>query len=256
MGKLDADILAIDVGNTSTLFGHFHSGRLVKSFRLLTPELVTARLNRLKKEFPLSRIRCAVIASVVPQAERLLRRVIPKRFHVKTLSLGREIRLPIKNKARYPGEVGVDRLVNALAAYRRYGREAIVVDFGTAITFDVISRKGEYLGGVIAPGIEISLEALYQKTALLPKISLVHPRRVIGRDTVECIRIGCSFGIGGLCDRIITEITDRHRFQPVVVATGGYAKFMAKYSKKVDRIDNRLTINGIWLAYEEGQKKT
>jgi type III pantothenate kinase len=157
--------------------------------------------------------------------------------------------VPIINRYRTPREVGVDRLVNALAAHRRYRRAVIVIDFGTAITFDFVSKKGEYLGGVIAPGIETSLEALFQKTALLPRIRMAKPRSVMGRDTVESIRAGCAYGIGGLCDRVVEEIRRHYRSKPLVIATGGYARFMRRYSRSIQKIDGCLTLHGIYQTY-------
>ena len=241
-------IIAIDIGNTSTAFGYFNNGRLVRTKRLLTCRLESKAIGFLKWYFPLKRMDAAVVASVVPDKSSFLKKALPKKLGLKTVVLGRDIPVPIKNKYKNPGEVGIDRLVNAFAFFEKYKRGGIVVDFGTAITFDVVSKRGEYLGGVIAPGIEISLEALYQRTALLPEIRLSHPKNMIGKDTVESIRIGCSHGIGGLCDRIIGEISARFASQPLVLATGGYARFMSRYSRKINVIDTHLTLRGIALA--------
>ena len=194
------DILAIDIGNTSTFFAHFAGQRIKKSCRMATHSLtVDAIINRYKN----------------------------------------------------PRQVGVDRLVNAAAAFDRYHRDTIVIDFGTAITFDIVSKKGEYLGGVIAPGIEITLEALNQKTALLPKIRLTHPKNLIGRDTAESIRVGCSVGLGGLCDRLVERISRRYHLHPLVIATGGYARFMTRYCKSIQKIDTELTVRGILLSFKK-----
>ena len=161
------DILAVDIGNTSVFFAHFSGQRIKKSCRIATHSLNINTLVMLKKKLFLQDIRTAVIASVVPQATHLLQREIGKKLGLKTYTIGKDFDAPIINRYKNPRQVGVDRLVNAAAAFDRYHRDAIVIDFGTAITFDIVSKKGEYLGGVIATGIEITLEALNQKTALL-----------------------------------------------------------------------------------------
>lgn len=245
------DILAIDIGNTSTFFAHFSGKRIKKSTRITTHSLTAKTLAMLKKKFSLQNIRTAVIASVVPQAANRLQREITKKWGLKTYAIGKDFDAPIINRYKNPRQVGVDRLVNAAAAFDRYHRDAIVIDFGTAITFDIVSKKGEYLGGVIAPGIEISLEALNQKTALLPKIRLAHPKNLIGRDTAESIRVGCSVGLGGLCDRLVEQISRRYHLDPLVIATGGYARFMARYCKRIQKIDAELTMRGILLSFKK-----
>lgn len=242
-------LLVADVGNTSALFALFQNGRFKNRLRLSTHRLKRQGLARLKSRFKRSGIEAAVIASVVPWAGNYLKKNIPRCLGFKAYLIGRDLQVPMPNRYRNPRQVGMDRLMNALAAYRRYRRALVIVDFGTAITLDVVSEKGEYLGGVIAPGIEISLEALFQKTALLPRIRLLHPSHVIAKDTVESIRVGCSVGIGGLCDRLVERIRKRLRRKPLVVATGGYADFMARYSEKIDRIDADLVLKGIVLTY-------
>ena len=173
---------------------------------------------------------------------------------LKIVEAGKDFPIPIKNCYRTPRQVGVDRLINPAAAFHQFKKDLIIIDFGTAITFDVVTQKGEYLGGVIAPGIEISLEALYQKTALLPKIRLAHSKNIIGRNTVESIRAGCSFGIAGLCERIVHEIKKQRRIKPLVIATGGYAHFISKYLKIIDHVEPNLTLNGIRLCMSSPKK--
>ncbi len=248
-------ILAVDIGNTSVLFGYYDRGHLKKTFRLATKRIRSKEIRSLKKRFPIHELEAAIIASVVPPLGKQLRKKLRKDLGISSYLIGKDIPIPIVNRTRSPRQVGIDRLMNAIAAFDRYRRPAIIVDFGTAITFDVVSNKGEYLGGVIAPGIEISLEALFQQTALLPKIRLAHPAHFIGRDTVESIRIGCSVGIGGLCDRIIERIKKRYRLRPVIIATGGYAAFMARYCSARGRIDPWLTLKGILLTYQHHLKK-
>ncbi len=244
------DLILVDVGNTSAHFTRYTRGRFVKEARVPTSGLDDAALRRLARGFSLKGARAAVIASVVPAAGKFLERHLVSRFDLETHLIGPSFPVPITNLYKKPAQVGTDRLVNAAAAYRRFKKELVIVDFGTAITFDVVSKKGEYLGGVIAPGIEITLEALFQKTALLPKTRLEHPKAVIGRDTVESIRIGSSCGIGGLCDRIIDLIAEKRGSKPIVVATGGYASFMTRYCRRLGLIDPDLTMKGILLTYK------
>lgn len=243
------EIIAADIGNTSTLFGYFNGRRLKKKVRVSTAHLKTQAMRALRNHFPLKRVEALVVASVVPQAGQYLRKAVPQKLKLPAFLIGLDIPVPIKNKYRNPRQVGIDRLMNALAGFQKYQRSLIIVDFGTAITFDVVSKKGEYRGGVIAPGIEISIEALYQKTALLPRIKLARPGSILGRTTTESIQSGCTYGIGGLCDRIIHEIETQLRFRPFILATGGYASFMSKYCHRLRTIDPDLTLKGVLASY-------
>jgi type III pantothenate kinase len=243
----------VDVGNTSVHFARYAKGVFSRQTRVPTRELSAKALRDL--DFLFDEAQAAVVASVVPFAGKLLKGELVSRFGLKTFLIGPDFPAPIVNRYRKPSRVGTDRLVNAVAAFHEFKKELVILDFGTAITFDVVSRKGEYLGGVIAPGIEISLDALFQRTALLPRTRLEHPSAVIGRDTAESIRIGCSYGIGGLCDRMVDTISRKHRLKPVVLATGGYARFMKRYCRSVDRIDDDLTLKGILLTYKKALDK-
>ncbi len=245
------DLLAVDIGNTSTCFARFAGGKFKNIFRLSTKDLVKPSGTLLKKKLWKKNIQAAVIASVVPSAGESLKSTLSGSFGIKTYLIGKDFQAPVTNLYKDPEQVGADRLMNAIAAFDRTRKEAIVIDFGTAITFDIISKKGEYLGGVIAPGIEISLEALYQRTALLPKIRLAHPKNLIGKDTIESIRVGCSVGIGGLCDRVVSEIVKKYHLKPVVIGTGGYALFMRKYCSCIESMDAMLTMKGIVLSYKK-----
>ena len=252
--KIKNSVIAIDVGNTSTHFAYFSQGKIRRQFRLRTKEAAKNGVAMLKSKFPLDRCGAVVIASVVPNEGLALEQNIFSKLEIETFLIGKDLVPPIVNLYKKPRQVGIDRLMSAIAAYAQFKKEVIVIDFGTAITFDVISKKGEYLGGVIAPGIEISLDALFRKTALLPKIKLKHPRSIVGKDTAESIRIGCSVGIGGLCDRIVEEICRKYHFKPVIVATGGYANFMSKYSRSFNKIEPQLILKGVLLSYFSDQK--
>ena len=246
------NFLAIDVGNTSIHFALCRGGRFVRHFRIATKDGSKSAIAAIQKNRAMAP---AVIASVVPAVGELLKKNIKRKLGLPAYLIGKDITLTIKNKYKNPKQVGVDRLLNAMAAYKEHPGELIIVDFGTAITFDVVSKKGEYLGGVIAPGIEISLDAIFQRPALLPKTKLEHPKDLIGRDTVESIRVGCSVGIGGLCDRVIEEISTRYRMKPYVIATGGYAEFISRYCRYIRKIDPDLIMKGIGLAFCRSVRK-
>ena len=239
------NILAIDIGNTSAHLALYSNGRFGTEFRVPTAQLQQLAATQIRKRVSPKNLTAAVIASVVPEAGRRLKKIISDEFGFPVWLIGKDVPVPIVNRYKNPRQVGIDRLLNAYAAYRLYRRALVIIDFGTAITFDIVSKKGEYLGGIIAPGIEISLEALFQKTALLPKIRLRHPSSLIGRDTVESIRVGCSVGIGGLCDRVIERLRRTSLRNPLVIATGGYARFMRRYCKSIDKIDDQLVLKGI-----------
>mgnify|MGYP001569197767 CR=1 FL=1 len=240
--------LAVDAGNTSIHFAFYKKGARRRHLSVSSRVSKKILTRFLAKHFSGLRQAEVVIASVVPDVNGILKDFFGKKQEVRMRFVGAKLPVGMVNRYQNPKQVGVDRLLGALAAYRRFRKELIVIDFGTAITFDVVSRKGEYLGGAIAPGIEISLEALFQKTALLPKIVLEHPRNVIGRNTTESIRVGCSVGIGGLCDRMVEAISKKHRLKPVVIATGGYAAFMKKYCRSIHHIDPNLILDGILLT--------
>lgn len=237
-------LLAIDIGNTSIAFGIFKGKRLVRTWKVSTQEVIKKRALKLPKG-----IDSAIISSVVPKATPMIKKTIARQYKIQPLVLGENIKAPIKNLYRKPRQVGQDRLVNAVAAKKLYGYPAVVIDFGTAITFDVISKKGEYLGGVIFPGIETSLNALSQKAALLPKIKVALPKDLIGRDTVDSMRSGVFYGIGALCDGLISKL--KAKYGPMrVIATGGHCSLMKKYSKSIGIISPNLTLKGLRIIRE------
>ncbi|MEQ8161023.1 MAG: type III pantothenate kinase, partial [Smithellaceae bacterium] len=151
-------------------------------------------------------------------------------------------------------EVGADRIVNAVAAYHKYKRESIIVDFGTATTFDYISKKGEYLGGCIAPGIVISSEALFQRAAKLPRVEFSRPKTIITKDTISAMQAGIMFGYAGLVDGIVERIKAEVKTDPLVIATGGLAKVVAKETKTIDKIEEMLTLDGLLIIYKMNAK--
>lgn len=224
-------VLAIDVGNTSTSFGLFEGKNLKRKWRSSTPNLITLR------KIPVKRI---IISSVVPKADRIIKRLYPQARFVTALNI-KGLRIKIRNKR----EIGADRVVNALAALRLYGKPAIIVDFGTATTFDALSAKGEYLGGAIAPGIDLTRDILHERTAKLPRIKIKPPRKVIGNSTVEALRSGMVHGYAALVEGMIARFKKQLGEKTKVIATGGYAELIGKYARGIDIIDEDLTLKGL-----------
>ncbi|MFA4844212.1 MAG: type III pantothenate kinase [Candidatus Margulisiibacteriota bacterium] len=246
-------LLAIDIGNTNIVFGVFAGKKIVKQWRVSTPKTTLQSLPAIKG------IDQILVASVVPSLDKSLAKLLVKKYGVKphfvTASNIPGVRIRMRNK----NEVGADRVVDALAAYKLYGGPVIVVDFGTATTFDVINAKGEYLGGAIAPGILLARDALHAQTAKLPRIELKAPRSVIGNNTVEAIRSGLVLGYVSLVEGMIKRIK-KELIPPSlpkrggrgvsykVIATGGLAPLICKQTGIVDIIDENLTLKGLMLC--------
>ncbi|MEW6171158.1 MAG: type III pantothenate kinase, partial [Candidatus Omnitrophota bacterium] len=228
---MNKKLLAIDVGNTNINFGLFSNGHLIKKFIIPTN----------KYNFKLIKINKAlfddvIICSVVPKITKILELDF-KKLDKKPLVLGKNLAVPIKNLYRKPKEVGQDRLVNAYAGIKLYGKPLIAIDFGTAITFDIISKNKEYLGGMILPGLNLSLEALNKYTALLPRIKLEAPREFIGRDTKNSMLSGIIYGFSSLTDDLIVRIKEKIGKNALVIGTGGNINLIGKYCRKIDIID-------------------
>jgi type III pantothenate kinase len=252
-------LLTIDIGNTNIAIGIFKGKRLITHWRIVTQAERTADEYYLifKNLFAEAKIRiegikAIIICSVVPKALSILKETIKRLFKVKgtVIILGENLEVPIKNLYHNPKQVGQDRLANAFAGYTLYGSPLIIIDFGTAITFDLVSSKGEYLGGIIAPGIEISLEALSQRTALLPHVELAKPKGLIGKDTMNSIRSGIFYGFSGLCDGLVKRLKEELGKNTKVVATGGQAEIIATYCQTIDKVNKLLTLEGLRLIYE------
>lgn len=238
-------LLAIDIGNTNTNFGLFRGSRLTKKFSFPTK---ACRPGQLRKKLRGSPVTGVIVSSVVPEATTELKRTLRALGMRKPRILGQDAFVPVKNRYRKPAQVGQDRLVNAFAAIRLYGAPAVIVDFGTAITFDVVSRNREYLGGIIVPGIRISLDALAGQTALLPKIRPNKPRELIGKDTRSSILSGAVFGFSALADRLIERIRGSLGQKMRVIATGGDAGLIAPYCRNFQVVDPDLTLKGLCLT--------
>lgn len=246
-------LLAIDIGNTNISCGIFKGLKLVKQFDIPTRVYLKTKLAKNLKNHP--KISASIICSVVPEVTKIISRDLESLTNKITYVIGKDLIVPIKNLYHKPKQVGQDRLVNAYAASNLYPAPLIVIDSGTAITFDAISRNKAYLGGLIFPGMEISLAALKEKTALLPLVKLAKPQRLIGRDTKNSILSGIVFGTAALCSELTKSIKQRLGKDTLVVGTGGNIRLIKKYSKVHIKIDQDLTLKGINLAYKHGIKK-
>jgi type III pantothenate kinase len=194
-----------------------------------------------------------IISSVVPPVDSTLRQVCENYFHLQPLIVEPGIKTGMPMLIDNPTELGADRLVNAIAAFERYGGPCVVVDFGTATTFDVISAKGEYLGGAISPGLGISADALFTRAARLGRIDIKRPAKVIGTNTVTHLQSGIYFGYIGLVDGILDRIVDELGVRPRVIATGGLARQISEDSRFIDEIDDMLTLDGLRILFERNR---
>ena len=245
-------IITIDIGNSTIGFGFIKDGHVERVSKIENEprsELVRAKLaNFMEHTAERYKIKKVVICSVVPNTSKMLQSKIRKVWGLKPLVIGRDIKIPVVNKYHKPRQVGKDRLLCAYAAVELYGMPAVVIDLGTAITFDGVSAKGEYLGGAIIPGLRLSAEALFEKTALLPRVRIEEPKKVIGRSTEESIQSGIFHGYGALCDGMVDRLGEEMGCQPKIVMTGGNAETMRKFMKHpVVAVDQDLIFKGMAL---------
>lgn len=251
-------LLVIDVGNTNIKYGVYDGDNLLASFR------VTSRLTRTADEYgsvlvnllstsgiDKKEIKGIIISSVIPALNYTICHMCEYFFSISPLMVGPGIKTGLNIKADNPKEVGADIIVNSVSAFRKYGGPIIVIDFGTATTFDVVSEKGELLGVVIAPGIKTSLEGLATKTAQLPMVELESPKTVIGKNTKHCMQSGLIFGFAGLVENIISKIKKELKVDAInVVATGGLGEIIAKEVKCIKVVDRTLTLDGLKTIYQ------
>jgi len=255
-------LLVIDVGNTNTVLGLFDGDELVHDWRIRTvidhtvDEYGILILNLYKNSKISSKsIKDIIISCVVPPMMNILEPLCVKYFGIKPLIVGPGTKTGMPIFYDNPKEVGADRIVNAVAAFEKYKREMVIVDFGTATTFDYISKKGEYMGGCIAPGIMISSEALFNRASKLPRVELSKPRHVVTKDTVSAMQAGIMYGYAGLVDGIVERIRAEVDSTPYVVATGGLAGIIAEVARSIDVVDNMLTIEGLRIIFNRNIKK-
>ena len=252
-------LLAIDVGNTNITVGIFDEEVLKGTFRLTTKEIYTSdeygfhlkTLMREKYDFPI-RIDGCIISSVVPNIMHSLTSAIIKYFHVTPIIVGPGLKTGIRIKIDNPKELGADKITDAVAAHELYGGNLIVIDFGTATTYDLVDSEGTYHSGVIQPGIGISARALSEKAAKLPNIELRKPDTIISKNTVEAMQAGVIFGYVGSCRYIIEKLKEEADLEDIhVVATGGLGKIISDELPEIDVYDEMLTLKGLMILYEK-----
>ena len=251
-------LLAIDAGNTNIVFAIYEGDQVKGQFRASTKDTRTAdeyyvwlaQLMQLEGFDPKA-VDAAIIACVVPQALFNLRRLCAKYFKQTPLVIGDpDVDVGIEINTDRPSAVGADRIVNALAAHRDYGGDLIIIDFGTATTFDIVGARGSYEGGIIAPGVNLSMEALHLAAAQLPRVAIERPQAVIGKDTVPAMQSGVYWGYVGLIEGLLTRIKAEFGMPMKVVATGGLSNLFRQNTLMIDNLDNDLTIRGLRYIYE------
>ncbi|MFZ4761400.1 MAG: type III pantothenate kinase [Alphaproteobacteria bacterium] len=259
-------LLAIDAGNTNLVFALFdntlETGKKLASWRISTDIRRTSdeyavwltQLMRLKGFTP-ETVTAGMIASVVPPLDSQLLLLFREYFSVEPQVVG-QMSLPLQVNIDHPQSVGADRLVNAVAAHHYYQGPLVVVDLGTATTFDVVDEAGNYCGGVIAPGVHLSMEALHRAAAKLPKVEVAMPPRVVGRNTIHAMQSGLYWGYAGMMEGIISRISRELALPIKVIATGGLARLYAENISIFDAVDDDLTIKGLWLLHQWGVHST
>jgi type III pantothenate kinase len=253
-------LLAIDVGNTQTHLGVFSDEELVEHWRFATVRFATADelaavLASLLglRDLRLAEVDAAIVSSVVPTLAREYEQLIDRYLEGRGALVGPWLKTGMPIRIDNPQELGADRLVNAVAAYDRVGGACIAVDFGTALNYDVVSSSGEYLGGVISPGVEISLEALAARTARLPRVDIERPKHAIGKGTQEAIQTGVVYGFAGQVDGILGRLREELGQEATAIATGGFAQAIVPFCDQVDEVDDLLTLTGLKLIWERNR---
>ncbi len=250
-------LLVVDVGNTQTHFGTYRDGELLEHWRFATvrqstsDQLGAALRNLLElREVSMDQIEASIVSSTVPVLGPEWCEMAERYLGHEMLVVGPGIKTGMPIRYDNPREIGPDRLVNAVAAHERLGGPCIVVDFGTAITYDPVSADGEYLGGIISPGVEISLEALTERAAALPKVDVTAPRSLIGKTTIDAIRSGIVYGTAGQVDAIVHRLRAELGPAAKTIATGGLAEAIVPYTTTIEAVDDLLTLSGLRLIYE------
>lgn len=251
----DSTLLVVDVGNTNIVLGVFRADELLTSWRFATARERTADeygilATQLSAPVHSGPFAGAIVASVVPPVNSAIAEMIRKYYGLDPIFVEPGIRTGLSILTENPLEVGADRIVNAVAAFELYGGPSVVVDFGTATTFDLVSAQAEYLGGIIAPGLTISAEALFARAARLPRVDIRRPDHLIGTNTVSSMQSGIYFGYLGLIDGILGRMREEIPDIRTVVATGGLASLLAEGSEFIDKVDLELTLRGLKIIYD------
>lgn len=249
-------LLVIDVGNTNAVLGLYREDDLLHHWRVTTDKSRTVDeyailihdLFRLR-ETHFTDIKDVIISCVVPPMLAMLEELCERYFKLTPYVVGPGIKTGMPILYDNPREVGADRIVNAVAAYEKYQRSLIIVDFGTATTFDLISDKGEYLGGAIAPGLGVSAEALFARASKLPRVEIAKPPQVVARNTVNSMQSGIFYGYVGMVDGLVKRMKSESKDQPLVVATGGFASLLSEPSETIEHVDDSLTLEGLRIIY-------
>jgi type III pantothenate kinase len=254
-------LLVVDVGNTQTHFGTWRDGELVEHWRFATvrestaDELGAALRSLLElRGVTLRDLDASIVSSTVPQLGPEWTAMASRYLSHEMLVVGPGIRTGMPIRYDNPREIGADRLVNAVAAFEKCGGPVVVVDFGTAITYDPVSADGEYLGGIITPGIEISMEALTSRAAALPRVDILPPRSLIGKSTVDAIRSGIVYGFAGQVDAIVRRLRAEMGEETETIATGGLAGHIVPFTETIDEVDDLLTLTGLKILYERNSE--
>ena len=253
-------LLVFDIGNSNIVLGTYEGKKLLRHWRISTDRQKTGDeygmlINNLFRfqGIRMSDVDALIISSVVPPLVVPLAKMCERYFHLRPLIVGPGIKTGIKLKYENPREIGADRIVNSVGAYEQFGGPLIVIDIGTATTFDIVAENGDFLGGVIAPGLGLSAEALFQRAAQLPRIELVPPKTVVCRSTIQGMQAGIIYGFVGQIDEIVRRIKAELAMEMKVVATGGFARMVAKESQTIDKVDHFLTLTGLRVLYERNQ---
>jgi len=249
-------LLVIDVGNSNTVVGLYEGEKLLNHWRVRTVAdhtideygMLILNLYRTSKVGSKT-ISNIIISCVVPSMLNILEPLCKRYFHISPLIVGPGIRTGMPIYYDNPKEVGADRVVNAVAAHEKYPGDLIIVDFGTATTFDFVTKKGEYMGGCISPGVMIASHALFEKASKLPPVELSRPKSVVAKDTVSSMQAGIMFGYAGLVDGIVDRIKKETKTEPTVIATGGLAEVMASETRSIDFVDEMLTLEGLRIIF-------